>query len=154
MAKRGRKSVYETVIKPHLDDIRKWLQNGATERQVYDSLGISAESFYKFKRENEEFSEFLKNSRLSLVGELRGALVKRALGFEYKETKRYVKEDADGNRSSWIEETTKAALPDVAALNLCLKNYDPENWANDPQMLRLKQAELELRKQIAEDNAF
>ena len=36
MAKRGRKSVYDTKIKPRFDDILKWLRNGATEKQVYE----------------------------------------------------------------------------------------------------------------------
>ena len=52
------------------------------------------------------------------------------------------------------EITTKAALPDVAALNLCLKNYDPENWANDPQALKLKEKELELKQKIAQKDIW
>ena len=35
--------------------------------------------------------------------------------------------------------------PDVAALNLCLKNYDKENWSNDPQSDELKREELRLK---------
>ena len=45
------------------------------------------------------------------------------------------------------ETITKVALPDVAALNLCLKNYDPDNWANDPQMLKIKKEELKIKKE-------
>ena len=50
----------------------------------------------------------------------------------------------------YAEDTTKTAHPDVAALNLCLKNYDKDNWANDPQMLKLKEKELELRKEACD----
>lgn len=150
MAKRGRKSAYETTIKPRFSDIKEWLENGATEKQIADNLGVSYSTFNKYKAENSDFSEFLKNGRKSLVLKLRGALVKKAMGFEYTETKKYSKRDPDGNVSQYIEETTKTALPDVAALNLCLKNYDPEDWANDPQALRLKEKELELRREIAE----
>jgi hypothetical protein len=151
MSKRGRKSLYDTVIKPRINEIKRWLQNGATEKQVCDALGISHDTFYKYKRENAEFCEIIKNSRQNLVDELRGALVKRALGFEYTEKKHYIKNE-DGKTIEYIEETTKPALPDVAALNLCLKNYDPDNWANDPQLLKLRRDELELRKQIADSN--
>ena len=45
-------------------------------------------------------------------------------------------------------------LPDVAAINLCLKNYDKENWSENPQNLELKKQELELKKTIAEANNF
>ena len=60
MAKRGRKSVYDTVIKPRFDDILKWLRNGATEKQVYENLGIGKDAFYKYKNEKSEFNELLK----------------------------------------------------------------------------------------------
>jgi len=150
MAKRGRKSVYETHIEPRFSEISKWLENGATEKQIYENLGVSRNAFYKYKKDKKEFYELLKNGRKSLVLQLRGALVKKALGFEYTETKKYSKRDSDGNVSQYVEETTKTALPDVAALNLCLKNYDSDEWANDPQLLRIKEKELELKREIAD----
>ena len=119
MAKRGRKSVYDTKIKPRFDDILKWLRNGATEKQVYENLGISQEAFYKYKREKVEFSELLKKGQESLVEQLRGALIKKALGFEYTETKRFTKIE-NGKQVQTIEETKKQSLPDVAAANLLL----------------------------------
>lgn len=149
MAKRGRKNVYDTLIKPRFNDITAWLRSGATEKQICENLGISQEVFYKYKREKTEFIQILKKGRETLVEQLRGALVKKALGFEYKEVKRYTKFE-DGKQVQYVEETTKNSLPDVAALNLCLKNYDKDNWANDPQALRIKEKELELKREIAE----
>lgn len=150
MAKRGRKSAYETRIKPRFSEVLKWLENGATEKQIYENLGVSRDVFYKYKREYKEFQDLIKNGRKSLVLQLRGALVKKALGFKYTEKKYYKKKDTDGKTYEYTEETTRTALPDVAALNLCLKNYDPDNWANDPQALKLKREELELRREIAD----
>lgn len=153
MAKRGRKSVYDTLIKPRFDEVLEWLRNGATDRQVYENLGIKKDAFYKYKREKSEFNEILQKGRQSLVVQLRGALVKKALGFQYSEIKKYTKIE-NGKSVQYIEETKKNALPDVAAINLCLKNYDPDNWANDPQQLRLKEKELELRREIAEKDEW
>lgn len=153
MAKRGRKNAYETVIKPRFDDILKWLRSGATEEQICKNLGISQQTFYKYKQENTEFSEFLIKGRQNLVEQLRGALIKKALGFDYAESKVTTK-IVDGKEQTTTEITTKAALPDVAALNLCLKNYDPENWANDPQALKLKEKELELKQKIAQKDIW
>ena len=150
MGKRGRKSAYETTIKPRFSEISEWLKNGATEKQIAYNLGISYSTFNKYKAEKKEFAEFLKNGRETLVLKLRGALVKKALGFDYTEKKKYRKKDENGVISEYVEETTKQALPDVAALNLCLKNYDPYEWANDPQALRIKEKELELRREIAD----
>lgn len=151
MAKRGRKNAYETTIKPRFSDISEWLKHGATERQIAHNLGVSYSTFNKYKADVKEFSELLKNGRQSLVLELRGALVKKALGFTFTEIKKYTKIE-NGQAVQYVEETTKNALPDVAALNLCLKNYDPDDWANDPQQLKIKEKELELRREIAEKN--
>lgn len=150
MAKRGRKSVYETHIEPRFSEISKWLENGATEKQIYENLGVSRNAFYKYKKDKKEFYELLKNGRKNLVIELRGALVKKALGFKYIERKTVTGKDANGEPVERTEIYERAALPDVAALNLCLKNYDADEWANDPQMLRLKEKELELKREIAD----
>lgn len=147
MAKRGRKSVYDTKIKPRFDDILYWLRHGATEKQVYENLGIDSATFYRYKNEKSEFCELLKKGKESLVEQLRGALIKKALGFEYKEIKRFTKIEK-GKQVQTIEETTKQSLPDVAAANLLLKNYDKENWSNDPRNDDIKREELELKKKL------
>lgn len=149
MPKSGRKNAFETRIKPRFDEINEWLKHGATERQIAHNLGISYSTFNKYKAQDKQFTELLKNGRQSLVLELRGALVKRALGYTFTETKKYTKIE-EGKAVQYVEETTKEAPPDVAALNLCLKNYDPDNWANDPQALKIKEKELELRREIAD----
>lgn len=152
MAKRGRKSAYEIYIKPRFSEISEWLKNGATEKQIYENLGVSRNCFYKYKKEKEEFGELLKNGRKSLVLQLRGALVKKALGFSYVEKKIIRSRDMTGEPfTERIEETVKQSLPDVAALNLCLKNYDSDEWANDPQNLAIKKEELELKKKAFEE---
>lgn len=143
----GRKSIYEDKIKSRFKDIEKWLKGGATERQVAEALGIAYSTFNKYKVEEEEFGKLLKEvDRTEIVLDLRSALLKKALGFSYEEKKRYSKKDDEGNTYTYVEITEKQSLPDVAAINLALKNYDRDNWANDPQMLSLKKQELELKK--------
>lgn len=151
MAKVGRKSAYEEKIKDRFEDIKKWLQGGATEEQVAEALEVSKSVWFKYKAQNEEFRDFIKSiSRKNIVLDLRSALIKKALGFTYTEKKTYKKRDEDGHENTYVEINEKYAPPDVAAINLALKNYDRENWANDPQMLELKKQELELKKQMAE----
>ena len=148
--KRGRKNMYDSHIKPRFDEIKKWLEEGATEQQIYENLGVSKTTFYKYKEEKSEFAELLKKGRINLVVQLRGALVKKALGGYTYTTKKTVM-NTDGNgKNVTIETNEHYAEPDVAALNLCLKNYDPDNWANDPQMMKLKREELELKKEQSE----
>lgn len=154
--KRGRKTVYDTHIKPRFSDITEWLKNGATEKQIAFNLGIAYSTFNKYKADKTEFSEILKMGRQTLVLELRGILVKKALGFSYTEFTETKERDPQTGEMIVVKSETKVkyAQPDVAALNLCLKNYDADNWANDPQALKLKEKELELRREIADRDAW
>lgn len=173
MAKRGRKNKYETHIVPFFPQIAEWLKNGATERQIAEKLGVAYSTFNDYKVKYPELMELLEKGRRNLVADLRGVLVKRAKGFDYTETK-VVKENVDlpdairaflldngfteeqlsQSRIVKTEVMNKHALPDVAALNLALKNYDKDNWANDPQTLELKKKELELKEKRIEDDAW
>lgn len=159
----GRKSIYDEKIKCRFKDIEKWLKGGATERQVAAALGIGYSTFNKYKAENVEFAELLKSiDRSEIVCDLRSALLKKALGFDYEEKKIIEREitfdhpDLGDIPAKVIktETTCKHAHPDVAAINLALKNYDKDNWSNDPQMLDLRKQELELRKEAMEDKAW
>ena len=156
MAKTGRKSAYEEKIKDRFKDIEKWLKGGATEKQIALALGISESTWFKYKAEKKEFAEFVKTvDRTEIVLDLRSALLKKAMGYQYEEKKQYIKEDVlTSKKYKYTEITTKTAHPDVAAINLALKNYDKENWANDPAMLELKKQELELRKEAMENKEW
>ena len=150
-AKMGRKDAYETKIKPRFDEIREWLINGANNDNIAHNLGVSKVTFYKYVKDKNELSELLKSGRVAIVAQLRSALIKKALGFEYSETKIIEREDPEtGEKVKTVETYNKKSLPDVGALNLALKNYDPENWSNDPQGDAIKREELELKKQKLE----
>ena len=86
----GRPSKYETNVKPYFDQIKKWLEQGATERQIAEQLGVAYSTYNDYKTKYSEFAELIKTKDMKpLVEELRSALVKKALGFEYKESKSY-----------------------------------------------------------------
>lgn len=164
----GRKSKYETHVKPRLPEIMEMCRT-MTETQIAEALGIGASTFQAYKTEFPELQEALKKGKQTLVAELRSSLIKKANGYDYVETK-VVTEDvkwpdelyaklieagftpAQINQAKLVrtEVYKKQASPDVAALNLALKNYDKDNWANDPQALELKKKELKLKEQQAE----
>lgn len=153
--KRGRKDAYETKIKPRFDEIRDWLINGASDDNIIHNLGIHKDTFYKYIKEKTEFSDLIKNGRIAIVAQLRSTLIKKAMGFEYQESKIIEREDPDtGEKIRTVETYNKKSLPDVAALNLALKNYDPDRWSNDPQGDKIKREELELKKQKLEKDEW
>ena len=89
--------------------------------------------------------EAVKRGRSVLVADLKSSLIDKAKGFQYSEKKTTI-EDGVVTKEEIYQ---KSALPDVAAINLLLKNYDRDNWSNDPQALQIKREELEIhRKQL------
>ena len=152
--KRGRKTVYETHIAPRLEDIRKWRKVGATVENMCEMLGVSKTTFHKYLNEQPEFSNAYKKGTAEFVLDLRGELARIAFKHTLETKKVYTKTDKEtGNKTQYIEITTKEVDGDIAAINLLLKNLD-ENWSNDPQNLALRKQELELRKAIAAANNF
>ena len=143
----GRKNKYYTHIKPHLSEIESMLQT-MTEEQVAKKLGVAYSSWNKYKTEFKELTEVIKKGNSTLVSELKSVLKKRAKGFQYEERK-VIKENGQIVRE---EIYVKSALPDVASINLLLKNYDKDNWSNDPQVLELRKREIELKEKQAEAN--
>jgi hypothetical protein len=141
MSNAGRKNKYFTHIKPHLKLIPEMLQT-MTEEQVARKLGVAYSSWNKYKLEFTELTEAIKKGNTNLVGDIISVLKKRAKGFQYEE-KKIIKERGEIVRE---EIYVKSALPDVASINLLLKNYDREFWSNDPQILELRKQELELKK--------
>ena len=114
-----------------------------TEQQICDHLGVSlTTTWWKAKKEHPELVEALAAGRAKLCADVRGALVKRALGYTYKEVKttRRWTELPDDVRAELIslgveprsldrvaqvrEETVeKYQAPDVKAADLLLRNY-------------------------------
>jgi len=129
--KRGRKSKYDTHVKPYLDRIPKWRRNGMTEAQIAKKLGIAMSSFSLYKLKHSEFSETLKNSKEELIENLEDSLFRRAMGYSYEETK--IEKESDGRAK--ITKTTKELPPDVGALIFALKNLAPGKWKNDDRFI-------------------
>ena len=154
MAKAGRKSKYDTEIKPHLDEIREAVKNGATIKEIAQALGIAESTLHKYKAEKKELMDAFTHGRANIVIQIRGALLKKALGYEYQETKTYIKKDENGENVTYTERTTKHQPPSETAGAMLLRNYD-DNWLDkDSVTTQLKQQEYELKKAIAESNIF
>lgn len=153
--KAGRPDRYEEAVKPHLERIRKWAEQGATEAQIARELGVAYSTFRDYKKRYPELSAAIKEKDMRpLVEELRSALVKRALGYDYEESKAYTRTDPDsGKPVSYVERTKKHMPPDTTAIFGALNIYDDE-YIRDRANYELKKLDLELRKAVAEANNF
>ena len=141
----ARPDKYKTHVEPYLEEIKQMCLT-MTEAQMAETLGVSLAAWKRYKSRYEPLRAVLKKGRQTLVMELRSALIQRAKGFDYTEKKVILEE----GKQVKVETYYRKVLPDVAALNLCLKNYDKDNWANDPQMLKLREKEIELQERKIE----
>ena len=145
----GRKSRYETHVKPYLNQIQEWYED-LDERQIaVDKLGIAVSTWEKYKKEYPELRDVLKRGKQQLVSELKTSLKKKAKGFYYEETKTCIRE-VDGKQVKTIEKYKKYAQPDTGALHLLLKNLD-ESWHNDDtETINMKKEQLKIAREKME----
>lgn len=120
------KSKYFTHVEPKLILIEGWARDGLTDEQIYNNLGISKDSFYKYKKQYSDFSDSLKRGKEIVDYEVENALLKRALGYEYDEITYENGEE--------VKRVTKQVAPDTTAQIFWLKNRKPDKW-RDKQVI-------------------
>lgn len=151
----GRKSRYETHVKPFLGEISKWYEDLTEEEIATKKLGVAVSTFEKYKKEHPELKQALLEGRQNLVIDLKASLKRKAKGFYYTETKTVKVHDFENDIDviAKVETYKKYAQPDTGAAHLLLKNLDP-NWHNDDaETLDIKKKQVELQKQkLEQDN--
>lgn len=146
MGRRGRKSKWDE-ISGRLEEVRKWRQGGATEAQIAQALGISHETFNKYKNEFPEFLEVLKKGSFTLALEIRGALAELALGGREVKTKRMIRrKDKHGNVISTEEIIDVKELPPNAFAALKMLGNLDRTFHTDPDNYEIKKSELDMKK--------
>lgn len=150
----GRKSRYDSEVKPHIAEIRKAVESGATVAEIAEAFGIGLSTLHRYMAEKKELRDAFSRGRKKIIFDIKGALLKKALGYEYQEKKQYMKKDEDGEKVTYTEFTTRHQPPSETAAAMLLRNYDPEWLDKDNISTELRKQEIELKKAIAKDNAF
>lgn len=166
MKRRGRPGKYETNVKPRFDEITEWLSVGATEKEIAKNLGINIDTWIEYKKTYSELTDLIKSGRKNPVIQIKKAMLKRAVGFQYEEKKvttQYIEFEDSGIKTPAkvikTEVTTKTALPDAAAGLILLQHWDLNDdgstkWSRDPASREIKKEELELKKKQVEEEAW
>lgn len=150
----ARPSKYETEIKPFLSEIKKAVEAGATVEEISKAFDIATSTIYKYKAEKKEFSDAFVRGREKVVIEIKAALLKKALGYDYEEEKRVGRKDKDGENIILVEKYKRHSPPSETAAAMLLRNYDSEWLDRDNVSTNLRRQEFELQKAIAESNNF
>lgn len=155
----GRKSLYESNVKPRLQAIREMAANGLTHVQIAQSLGINARSFERYLADEEDLKDAMNCGRQSAIKELENALFKSAVGINMKVTKGMKVKKViyeNGKKKGEVEtvqpyEEEIYIAPNTQAAIFLLKNWS-DDYSSDPQMLEIKKQELELKQNGAGNN--
>ena len=115
---------YEYWITPEgLLKLEAWARDGLTDEQIAANAGIATATLYDWKKRHPEVSEALKKCKEVVDVQVENALLKRALGYTYTETKK--ERTAEGVRTTT---TIKEVVPDTTAQIFWLKNRRPDRW--------------------------
>lgn len=131
------KGKYQEWLEPEkLILIEGWARDGLTDEQIAHNMGIAPSTLYEWKKQYSEISEALKKGKEVVDKMVENALLKRALGYSYKETTRELFVD----KATGIEEmkvtkvVEKEVIPDTTAQIFWLKNRKPEEWRDKRQV--------------------
>ena len=78
--------------------IGAWARDGLTDEQIAKNIGIARKTLAEWKKKYSNISDTLKKNKAVVDFEVENALLKRALGYEYTETKTIVSETEQGKK--------------------------------------------------------
>jgi hypothetical protein len=133
---------------------RALARDGCIDEEIADYLGVSVKTLNAWKIRYPEFKEALKGGKLEIDLLVEDSLLKRALGYEYKETE--VKKSPDGVTK---KRSRKHMAPDVTAQIFWLKNRQPERWRDKQDVnlggeVAVNDGEKNIIEEIAQDPAL
>ncbi len=119
-----------TKYREEYAQLARWMARaGQTDAEIAKELKCSRSTLANWKKQFPEFAEALGQGKEIVDHMVEDALLKRALGYEYKETKEE-REPGENGEMKLLKRTvtTKMVIPDTTAQIFWLKNRDPEHW--------------------------
>ena len=128
-------SRYDSDILPRLSDIKEWIIQGDSVREICKKLVISPDSWYRYCNDHETLSELVVMGKSVLNNEVEKSLIKLCTGYEYEELKTIVEEDKSGKKHTRIEKTKRHQPPSAQAISFFLRNRCPEEWSERKELI-------------------
>jgi hypothetical protein len=116
--------------------VEGWARDGDTDKTIASKLNVSEVTLNKWKKEKPLFVEVLKRGKEVIDRHVENALLKRALGYKYKEITQEPVTDPDTGRDKLVvsKVITKEVQPDVTAQIFWLKNRKPKEWRDKQEL--------------------
>lgn len=110
--------------------LEAWARNGLTDEQIAANMGICRDTLIQWKKKYSDISDTLKRGKAIVDIQVENALLKRALGYSYKEITREAQFNPQTEQYELVvtKEVTKEVVPDTTAQIFWLKNRKPDEW--------------------------
>lgn len=120
----------EWLTKEGLLKLEAWARDGLTDEQVAKNIGINRDTLYQWKKKYADISDALKKGKEVVDIAVENALLKRALGYTFKEITRERSVNLETGQVELMvtKEVTKEVQPDTTAQIFWLKNRKPDTW--------------------------
>lgn len=153
----ARSDSYEELINQSLDKIETWVENGDTDKEIAEKLGMAYSTYRKYKSDNVALRGRIATAKDKKNQEVEKALYKNCTGYDYyEETPVKVKEEYEADNGTVltreivvVKKIKKHKPADLAAQKYWLNNRltnkwkdDPNKVANDKKLTKLKEKEI------------
>ena len=131
----AKKCKYQEWLEPdNLIKLQLWARNGLTDNEIAAKMGIARSTLSEWKAKYKEIGDTLKESKEIVDAMVENSLLKRALGYKYKEvTRENTYNELTGRyEMTATKEVIKEAQPDTTAQIFWLKNRKPKEWRDKP----------------------
>ena len=147
----GPKVKYDDYV--DLERIKQLAATGMIQRDIAKSIGLSESGFYRYIKMYPEIKAAIVEGRQTVVNDIKTAMLQKALGYTYTETKTTVRK-SDDSETTVTETWEKYAAPSEGAAAMLLRQYDKDYIDRDQTSIDLRKEELQLKTAVAEANNF
>ena len=142
-------------IKNKLETVELWASMGLSKAQIAFNLGISKDTFYRYKSKYSDLSDCLKRGKSIADFKVENALYKKATGYVLKETVaakvKDVYYDDKGNKCQKERldtvEVEKEVPADIQAIKFWLMNRMKGKWSDNPSKTDIDKELLKMKKE-------
>lgn len=118
---RGKNNKYDNHVKPYLQEIKQWIQEGYTDYSIADKLMVTPQSFCEYKKKYVELIECYTQAQAE-----RNSLVMNKMFAKSTGIKERIKKQKVLNNGSVVEFEEEIYVPPCHnASDLFLRNNDP-----------------------------
>lgn len=154
MDNKKKKTKLETVLIPRAKEIAKLLDDGVSEKEVAERVGISYTTWRYYKEQLKEYLQLKKETDEQRLKEVENAIYESAIGINKSVKKAMKVKTVSYDNGKKVKEEEKIEYyfeevyipPSVSAGQFLLKNWNKEKYSNNPAELDVKKEEFEFKK--------